>query len=98
MDYAVSVNVKFDVEIVRSCADASLTDPTSVPVIPSVTLNTFSPSQIKMWLIDLYQINTTLDCGSYTMTWKQTKDGGPTSDVEPSVFQINEDAGMITIQ
>ena len=51
-----------------------------------------------MWLINLYQIDTTLYCGTYTMTWKQTKDGGATTDVEPAVFQINEGAGMITIQ
>ena len=101
LDYknSIKATTSFSVRIGYNCVDASL----SLPSTNSFTDDSIYPNgEIKTlsWTSDssLVEINTFLECGSYTFQWNQEKDGsGTTEIIDTSVFTVNQVGNSIQV-
>ena len=82
----------FDVIVTYACDDAAVEiTPAVTPFLPPLTVSTFDAPTTASWQTNdnLFTVNSFFDCGPYTLTWEQEKDG-VIGDVNASVIVIDE--------
>ena len=96
-DYpTVTFSVTFTIIVEPSCSDVTISAVSSP--FSAGSSDTFISGIQNTWAGgDLASINTSADCGPFSYTFYQSKDGGTVEPIDSSIFTVDETNKMIMI-